>query len=97
MQQEKFDKKLAVEEAWLRQGIKARRTRNEGRVRALLAMRRERGGAPEQLSGTAYLQVEQADASGRLVFEAMTSASSSATVSSCGPSRRASCAATASD
>src|SRR5262249_12838421 len=41
-QQEKFDKKLAEEEAWLRQGIKARRTRNEGRVRALLAMREER-------------------------------------------------------
>ena len=38
----KFDKKLAEEEAWLRQGIKARRTRNEGRVRALLAMREER-------------------------------------------------------
>src|SRR5205814_2427049 len=40
--QEKFDKRLAEEEAWLRQGIKARRTRNEGRVRALMAMRDER-------------------------------------------------------
>ena len=41
----KFDKRLAEEEAWLRQGIKARRTRNEGRVRALLAMREARCGA----------------------------------------------------
>ena len=39
---EKFDKRLAQEEAWLRQGIKARRTRDEGRVRALMAMRSER-------------------------------------------------------
>src|SRR5919106_471101 len=42
IQHEKFDKKLAQEEAWLRQGIKARRTRNEGRVRALIAMRAQR-------------------------------------------------------
>ena len=42
MLNEKFDKKLAQEEAWLRQGIKARRTRDEGRVRALMAMRKER-------------------------------------------------------
>ena len=42
LQLEKFDKKLAEEEAWLRQGIKARRTRNEGRVKALMAMRAER-------------------------------------------------------
>jgi ABC transport system ATP-binding/permease protein len=69
IQQEKFDKKLAVEEAWLRQGIKARRTRNEGRVRALLAMRGERA-ARRTMTGTARLQVEQADASGRVVFEA---------------------------
>ena len=47
-QQEKFDKKLAEEEVWLRQGIKARRTRNEGRVRALLAMRAERAARREQ-------------------------------------------------
>ena len=45
-QQQKFDKKLAEEEVWLRQGIKARRTRNEGRVTALMAMRAERAGAP---------------------------------------------------
>ena len=42
VQQDKFDKKLAEEEVWLRQGIKARRTRNEGRVRALMSMRAER-------------------------------------------------------
>src|SRR6266545_2992326 len=65
----KFDKKLAEEEAWLRQGIKARRTRNEGRVRALMAMREERAARREQ-PGSVRLQVEQADASGKLVFEA---------------------------
>jgi ABC transport system ATP-binding/permease protein len=65
----KFDKKLAEEEVWLRQGIKARRTRNEGRVRALMAMRAERAARREQL-GNVRLQVEQADASGKLVFEA---------------------------
>src|SRR5439155_17470148 len=68
-QQDKFDKKLAEEEAWLRQGIKARRTRNEGRVRALLAMRDERAARREQ-PGLVRLQVEQAEPSGRLVFEA---------------------------
>ena len=67
--QGKFDKKLAEEEAWLRQGIKARRTRNEGRVRALLAMREERAERREQI-GTVRLQVEQAEQSGKLVFEA---------------------------
>ena len=67
--QEKFDKKLAEEEVWVRQGIKARRTRNEGRVRALEAMRAERAARREQ-SGTLRLQVGSADPSGRLVFEA---------------------------
>ena len=43
LQNAEFDRKLAQEEVWIRQGIKARRTRNEGRVRALKAMRRERG------------------------------------------------------
>jgi ATP-binding cassette subfamily F protein uup len=66
--QERFDKKLAEEEAWLRQGIKARRTRNEGRVRALLEMRAERAARREQM-GSVRLQIEQADASGRLVFD----------------------------
>ena len=67
--QEKFDRKLAEEEVWVRQGVKARRTRNEGRVRALEAMRAERAARREQ-AGTARMQVEAADQSGRLVFEA---------------------------
>jgi ATP-binding cassette subfamily F protein uup len=69
VQKEKFDKKLAEEEAWLRQGIKARRTRNEGRVRALMTMRGERAARREQ-AGAVRLQIEQADSSGKLVFEA---------------------------
>jgi ABC transport system ATP-binding/permease protein len=69
IQQEKFDKKLAEEEAWLRQGVKARRTRNEGRVRALLRMRAERAERRDQ-PGAVRLQVEQADPSGKVVFEA---------------------------
>jgi ATP-binding cassette subfamily F protein uup len=66
--QDKFDKRLAQEEVWLRQGVKARRTRDEGRVRALMAMREERA-ARRATIGTVRLQVERADASGRLVFE----------------------------
>ena len=69
VQQEKFDKRLAGEEVWLRQGIKARRTRNEGRVRALMAMRSERAARREQMSSV-RLQVERAESSGQLVFEA---------------------------
>jgi ATP-binding cassette subfamily F protein uup len=64
-----FDKKLAEEEVWIRQGIKARRTRNEGRVRALEAMRRERTERRER-QGTARLQLNEADRSGKLVVEA---------------------------
>jgi ATP-binding cassette subfamily F protein uup len=64
-----FDKKLAQEEVWIRQGIKARRTRNEGRVRALQAMRRERAQRREQ-SGTARMTLATAQASGRKVVEA---------------------------
>jgi ATP-binding cassette subfamily F protein uup len=64
-----FDKKLAKEEAWLRQGIKARRTRNEGRVRALKKMREERWERRERV-GTAKMQLQQAEQSGRLVVEA---------------------------
>src|SRR6266850_4269296 len=67
--QEKFDRKLAEEEVWLRQGIKARRTRNEGRVRALMAMREERAARRDQM-GNVRLQVEQAEQSGKMVFEA---------------------------
>ncbi len=64
-----FDKRLAEEEVWIRQGIKARRTRNEGRVRALEAMRRERQERRER-QGTARLQLNEADRSGKLVVEA---------------------------
>jgi ATP-binding cassette subfamily F protein uup len=63
-----FDKKLAREEAWIRQGIKARRTRNEGRVRALKKMREERSQRRERI-GTARMQLQQAEQSGRLVAE----------------------------
>jgi ABC transport system ATP-binding/permease protein len=65
---ERFDKRLADEEVWLRQGIKARRTRNEGRVRALMAMRAERAARRERL-GTVRLQAEIAEASGKVVFD----------------------------
>ncbi len=67
--QEKFDKKLAQEEVWLRQGIKARRTRDEGRVRALLAMRAERA-QRRDVEGAVSMRIDRADPSGRLVFEA---------------------------
>ncbi len=69
VQNEKFDKRLAQEEAWLRQGIKARRTRNEGRVRALVAMRRERAARRSQ-TGRVRLQAEAGERSGQMVFEA---------------------------
>ncbi|WP_252860004.1 ABC transporter ATP-binding protein, partial [Shigella sonnei] len=68
LQNAEFDRKLAQEEVWIRQGIKARRTRNEGRVRALKAMRRERGERREVM-GTAKMQVEEASRSGKIVFE----------------------------
>ncbi|MBK1646385.1 ABC transporter ATP-binding protein [Thiocapsa imhoffii] len=64
-----FDRKLAEEEVWIRQGIKARRTRNEGRVRALESMRRERLARREQ-QGTARLRLSEAERSGKLVAEA---------------------------
>ena len=63
-----FDRKLAEEEKWIRQGIKARRTRNEGRVRALKAMRRERSERRER-TGRADFSVEDAAASGKIVAE----------------------------
>ncbi|WP_298636165.1 ATP-binding cassette domain-containing protein [uncultured Umboniibacter sp.] len=63
-----FDKKLAQEEVWIRQGIKARRTRNEGRVRALKAMRDERMQRRER-QGSATFSVEGADRSGKIVSE----------------------------
>ena len=61
-----FDKKLAQEEAWIRTGIKARRTRNEGRVRALEQMRRVRG-ERRNVVGRMQLQIQEADRSGGLV------------------------------
>jgi ATP-binding cassette subfamily F protein uup len=64
-----FDKRLKQEEAWIRQGIKARRTRNMGRVRALKAMREERRQRRER-GGTATFAVEDAARSGKLVVEA---------------------------
>ncbi|HET7218935.1 MAG TPA: ATP-binding cassette domain-containing protein [Vicinamibacterales bacterium] len=66
---ERLDRKLAQEEAWLRQGVKARRTRNEGRVRALLALRAERA-AKRSAGGDVRMSVDATESSGRLVFEA---------------------------
>ncbi|MEO5366234.1 MAG: ATP-binding cassette domain-containing protein [Magnetococcus sp. WYHC-3] len=68
-QEERFDRRLAQEEVWIRKGIEARRTRNEGRVRALLSMReerRQRRSAP----GQAQFEIQKAAESGRLVVEA---------------------------
>lgn len=62
-----FDKKLAQEEIWIRQGIKARRTRNEGRVRALQALRQERL-ARRELQGKASFQVDSVEKSGKQVI-----------------------------
>ena len=63
-----FDRKLAEEEAWIRQGIKARRTRNEGRVRALKKLREEHRQRRER-QGTARMQLQEAERSGALVAE----------------------------
>ncbi len=65
----RFDKKLSQEETWIRQGIKARRTRNEGRVRSLEAMRNEFKQRRTK-QGTASFAIEQADQSGKIVLEA---------------------------
>lgn len=66
---ERFDKKLSQEEVWIRQGIKARRTRNEGRVRALEAMRSERAQRRER-QGNVKASIQQAESSGQKVIEA---------------------------
>jgi ABC transport system ATP-binding/permease protein len=66
---QEFDKKLAKEEVWIRQGIKARRTRNEGRVRALEQLRVERDLRRERM-GNAQIAIMEAQRSGRLVAEA---------------------------
>jgi ATP-binding cassette subfamily F protein uup len=63
-----FDKKLAQEEIWIRQGIKARRTRNEGRVRALEDLRRERADR-RSVAGSANVRIQAADRSGKTVGE----------------------------
>jgi len=63
-----FDKKLAQEEVWIRQGIKARRTRNEGRVRDLKELRKQRA-ARRELGGNATFNIEAAGKSGKLVAE----------------------------
>ncbi len=68
-QQDKFDKRLAQEEVWLRQGVKARRTRDEGRVKALMEMRNERA-ARRDVQGNVSMRIDKADSSGKMVFEA---------------------------
>ncbi len=65
----RLDKKLEKEESWLRQGVKARRTRNEGRVRDLIKLREQRA-AYRAEGGTVRMAVDSADATGKLVFEA---------------------------
>ena len=66
---ERLDKKLQKEEAWLRRGVKARRTRDEGRVRDLMALREQRA-AHRDAPGTVRLAIDDSEASGRLVFHA---------------------------
>ncbi|HEX9851128.1 ATP-binding cassette domain-containing protein [Candidatus Deferrimicrobium sp.] len=69
-QRARFDKRLAEEETWIRRGVKARGTRNEGRVRALERMREERRARRERV-GTVRLEAQRAVPSGRLVVEAL--------------------------
>ncbi len=71
----RLDKKLEKEEAWLRQGVKARRTRNEGRVKDLMALREQRA-AYRGDEGVVRMAVDSGDATGRLVFEARHAAKS---------------------
>jgi ABC transport system ATP-binding/permease protein len=66
---DRLDKKLAQEEAWLRQGVKARRTRNEGRVRDLLKLRAERASRRARV-GDVRMSIDGTDSTGKLVFEA---------------------------
>lgn len=70
LEKARFDKKLAQEEVWIRQGIKARRTRNEGRVRRLEAMREEHGERRTK-QGTAKIASNKGERSGKLVCEAV--------------------------
>ncbi|MCX7087938.1 MAG: ATP-binding cassette domain-containing protein [Methylococcales bacterium] len=69
-QNSEFDKKLAAEEVWIRQGVKARRTRNEGRVRALKKLRDERS-ERRNVQGTSKLTLDRGDSSGKKVIEAV--------------------------
>ncbi|HEY9161682.1 MAG TPA: ATP-binding cassette domain-containing protein [Desulfomonilia bacterium] len=66
---QEFDKKLAREEVWIRRGVEARRTRNEGRVRALMQMRELRAQRRDS-TGSAKINIQQAEASGRLIVDA---------------------------
>jgi ATP-binding cassette subfamily F protein uup len=66
-----FDRKLAKEETWIRQGVKARRTRNEGRVRALAQMRQERA-RRQAHAGLSRLVIQEAERSGRMAVDAET-------------------------
>ncbi|HPQ40646.1 MAG TPA: ATP-binding cassette domain-containing protein [bacterium] len=68
-QKNRLDRKLQQEEAWLRQGVRARRTRNEGRVRALKALRQRRKEWRE-MTGSVHMRVQEAEQSGRLVIDA---------------------------
>ncbi|MEI6897178.1 MAG: ABC transporter ATP-binding protein [Psychromonas sp.] len=68
-QNAEFDRKLAIEEKWIRQGIKARRTRNEGRVRALKALRTERSDR-QNVQGKAKMNIGVSSRSGKIIFEA---------------------------
>jgi ATP-binding cassette subfamily F protein uup len=65
----RFDKKMAQEEVWLRRGVKARRTRDEGRVKALMQMRAERMERRSR-AGQVKLSIDSSDSSGKMVFEA---------------------------
>jgi len=67
-QNAEFDRKLAIEEKWIRQGIKARRTRNEGRVRALKSLRQERS-ERTNVQGKAKIVLDEAARSGKIIFE----------------------------
>ena len=93
-----FDKKLAQEEVWIRQGVEARRTRNEGRVRALEAAAHSSAASGASGSGKCELTAQDAAPSGKLVFEAqhVTSSSFGGGARSSPIFPRASCAATAS-
>ena len=88
-----FDKKLALEEVWIRQGVKARRTRNEGRVRALEAMRKDFSDR-RNVEGNANMELNMASQSGKNVLEVEKVVTASPAGKSSRISRRRSCAAT---